>query len=838
MDNPELTYVGGVTQRCVSLAQGTLSPDMRVNYEFGLVLGVDEFRQEQMYFLHKDYLHNRALHGYGTVSGLRMTLEPSGGSDVKVNVFTGIGIDQCGRVFVVRNDQCAYMRAWFERQRNNEAADLTPGVKRLYVVATYDECPDALVSIAGQPCSSSQQSQVASRIRDSFQIALRWQPPAMPTWDAIQCFAELMADVRVEANLPQSQSDKAEIIELVRLLDDCDAVRERRAAPGFDSPLTSPVDSPIDTGSRYLYLPEATAQDDLDDIFRIWVTEVRPRLEPDVIACGFDSDDVETGVLLAEMRVMLDFDAAGNPVVTIPDEAVRDSGRPFLLGTQLIQELMMLGEGGSALPQREFATLNVRDNRSLMLWIHHPEPITMSGDFTQYLTLLVNGVERSGTIQPVSGFDNTYTLEVEGVIEAGARVELRFHLNQMRAGTDGRPTMPEIDPSLPGLEPVRPSLPGDLIPTRPGDLTPVIPGPGNRPGLPINTDPTLRRRLESLADARAIAGSTALLASIDLFGFDYVGRVEDTIVIYAIADSLPDVRQLLTMDTRSGPGLARPELLLWFHTEMPVLVPADAVKVRRIRGSNATDFQFDMAPAAGGANQPTEQWILRPRQAFLQDGDLIELIIDANLLQLSERMTVFEAMQRGQYTYVGHDGTGMIETFGVVDIPPTATGGLTEEEVRKMLDQVRTLSFATITEVERLDDFLLRCELWFHPDVIVDQPLARLQEPNFRVYMEAPEAGEIVQVEVQDLTRIGFNHFIALIDGSRLANLDKVPTYARFVFPLDEGNVIETRNGAFNLREYMQRFNIKFDGYFVNEQERREEALVIYVRLSGQGQRG
>ena len=93
-----------INQRCVSLATGVLSADLRVNYEFGLVLGVDEFKQEQLYFLDKDYLHNRALHGYGTVYGLKVeaTRPADDTQDVLITVEPGLGIDQCGRPILLR----------------------------------------------------------------------------------------------------------------------------------------------------------------------------------------------------------------------------------------------------------------------------------------------------------------------------------------------------------------------------------------------------------------------------------------------------------------------------------------------------------------------------------------------------------------------------------------------------------------------------------------------------------------------------------------------------------------------------------------------------------------
>ena len=42
----------------------TLDPHKRVCYSQGLVLGVDEFVQEELYFLEQHRRHARGLHGY------------------------------------------------------------------------------------------------------------------------------------------------------------------------------------------------------------------------------------------------------------------------------------------------------------------------------------------------------------------------------------------------------------------------------------------------------------------------------------------------------------------------------------------------------------------------------------------------------------------------------------------------------------------------------------------------------------------------------------------------------------------------------------------------------
>ena len=835
----ELISSGGVTRRCVSLAQGTLSPDMRVNYEFGMVLGVDDFRQEQRYFLHKEYLHNHALHGFGTVAGLRVVPEAAGSSDVKLTLTPGMGIDQCGRVFVVCNDQCAFLQAWFERERQQNPANLQPGAKRLYVVGTYDECPDALVTIAGQPCSSSEQNQVASRIRDSFQISLRWAPPAMPTWEAIQCFAELLADVRIEPDLPQSQSDKAEIIELVRLLDDCAAVRARRTVPTAYDQTGYGYGTDAEQARAYLYLPAETARANLDDIFRVWVTEVRPRLQPDVIACGLETEPIETGVLLAALEVQLDYDADDRPLVTLFDTepAVDDTQRPYLLSTQLIQQLLLPGGSGSGMrPQHEFATLHVRDNQSLLLWVHHPEPLNLAGDLASVMELFSNDAPLTGSIAAVTGFENVFSIQVNEIIPAGARIELRLRLNAVRVGMGAEQEV----------------APGEVIQPRPERDSGTIfqPGLGRRdpllptvrPGLRERLTPTAVRALHSLLEARAIAGSTPLLASLDLFGLDYIGRDGDVITMYTTAADLPDVREFVTATTLAE-NLPRPELRLWFHTDVPLVVPTAAVTATRIRGTAEIALDFDMLPFGGNGDSGSSMWVLRPRQIGLQRGDIVRLRFSTDQVLVGGAQLLTEAMHAGQYTFVGYDGVQQIETFHVVEIPVAPGGGISEEQVRELLRQVRTLPFVTITPLGWNRENQANFELWVHPNQFADEGEANLRDLTFRVYIEIPQTppvdggagggGAVVPVGIDDLNQFGGHHFNVRVNLERLFDFDtNQPTYVRFVFPLDEGNFISNREGDFaNLREYMERLNIKFDGYYAVEAETGQDVLMIYVRF-------
>ena len=379
-----------VMQRCAPLSSGVIGPDLRVNYTFGLVLGVDEFEQEDLYFRERDERHGRSLHGYGTDYGLDVTTSrpEAAPHDVEVRVSEGIALDQFGRPIVIRSAQCGRIGAWIAEQER-EARGASPdrdgspldahrgdsGEVTVYVVARYDSCLDALVPIPGNPCGSDDEVMAASRIRDSWNLELRWERPDMPAWDGVRALADLLLRVDIDESEPP-QSDEALLLEYVRAL-----------APGAPQPGTELPERPV--------IPRAEARVAFDRLITAWVTAVRPTIEPDLIA-----PDGEAAILLASVTVVpaTPFDPA-SPVITEfrpPDS----EGRPYLAPTQLIQELALLGGGGDAIvspqprPVRrtpiELATLGERggeggagrSGRRLVLWSHLAEPLELPASLT------------------------------------------------------------------------------------------------------------------------------------------------------------------------------------------------------------------------------------------------------------------------------------------------------------------------------------------------------------------------------------------------------------------------------------------------------------------------
>jgi hypothetical protein len=365
-----------VTQPCVSPDTGTLSPDLRVFYQYGMVLGLDDFVQEQTHNLGLDYHHERALHGYGTVYGLHVTTStpPDAPDDVTLTVEHGMAVDQRGRELTVPSAQCARLGAWLAAQEvaSPGTIDANLGISGelvVYVTAAYAECSDDLIPLPGQPCSTSSQVQKPSRLRDAWDIQLRWTPPAMPAWDAVRQLAQLLNSIQLVSGPDLSlASDEQAIIDAVLAL-------PSPAIPSGSRP--APVS---------YQLPADAADAVFDRIFTAWVTEVRPQLAPDLTA---PDPNWDSAILLATVTFTPQTPfSASSPVITSyadPD----DSGRPYLLHTGLIQELRLGGQAGAALAAspsppplvQQAVTLSSTVNSdgvpTLTAWFHLPDPVSL-----------------------------------------------------------------------------------------------------------------------------------------------------------------------------------------------------------------------------------------------------------------------------------------------------------------------------------------------------------------------------------------------------------------------------------------------------------------------------
>lgn len=300
-----------------------IDPDKRPFYSHGLVLGVGEFVQAETYLLERHRLHNRALHGYGTVCGLALDVR-GGDADPEISVSPGLAVNPQGIEIKVADAQCAQLNVWLANHREEVSgllgspAEGPPATVELNVVLCAAECLTDKVPVPTGPCQSLDRTMIASRIADDFRLELRTDlstPEQVEEW-AIRDLVTLISSIPV---LDQPGGLDAEgIAALVRTL-----------LPGGGAPVAP--------GSPGGHMTPDMAETLLRTAFLVWVTEVRPQLLPGGRGCAGEPP-AERCVLLGRVSFTvsesdLGFRVAG-PVTIDEDD------RPFLLQTRLLQEML------------------------------------------------------------------------------------------------------------------------------------------------------------------------------------------------------------------------------------------------------------------------------------------------------------------------------------------------------------------------------------------------------------------------------------------------------------------------------------------------------------------
>ena len=313
------------------------NPAKHVNFNVGMVLGVDDFTQEFAYLSGRDQWLARDLIGYGTVRGLNVRIEVDAIKGPRVVVEAGVALNPRGQLICVPAAQCAYLKDWVA----DHSADVTTHVSsppdsdlQLYVVLCYRNCPTDDVPIAGEPCRSEDKLMAPSRLSDDFVLELRLERPNQREEDAVRDFMAWLKQVhisQVDASTPLDQF--------------LQAIRDA-AAVWLASPLSSPPgDFMFGSPPGSLVINAADVSEYLRAAFRVWVTELRPRWIERWHGCAAthiegDAAGDEDCVLLAQLDVPLlpispgTFDIPNAPI------PVNQNDRPFLVHLRMLQEWM------------------------------------------------------------------------------------------------------------------------------------------------------------------------------------------------------------------------------------------------------------------------------------------------------------------------------------------------------------------------------------------------------------------------------------------------------------------------------------------------------------------
>ncbi len=321
-----------------------LDPHKRVRHFAGLVLGPEEFQQDQLYFMERDRLHQRALHGYGTVLGLGVRAEVNTAGKAEVHVDPGLAVTPRGESVCVAYAQCAVLDEWLEAHKKEIAAvgsppasppsfGSPPSALTLWVVLCSRECATDLVPVLGDPCRTAADATAPSRLADDFELKLVTTQPEHLEEAAVRVFGDLLRAIDVtDAGGPFLSPD--DLAALVRRI-------VPSGSPGIlptlgDLLLTASPPLTLSSPGGPLLVHPADAPAAFAGAWREWIAYVRPKLAGAAAGCA---NGGEPCVLLARLDFGLTSSVSGlqvdGPVV------VNDVDRPWLLHTRVLQELSL-----------------------------------------------------------------------------------------------------------------------------------------------------------------------------------------------------------------------------------------------------------------------------------------------------------------------------------------------------------------------------------------------------------------------------------------------------------------------------------------------------------------
>jgi hypothetical protein len=443
-------------------ATDTKAPDANkhVNYTLGMLLGVADFVQEHAYLIGRDRWLARDAIGYGTLSGLKLSFDkPAKGP--RVTVTSGTALTPRGQLVCVAPAQCGYVNDWLAANSSLIPALIgSPAGSHisLYLTLCYRECPVDLVPIPGEPCRSEDELRAPSRIADDFSLELRTTPPDQAEEDLVREFGAWLQALQFGGGGPYLTADQFETA--LR-----NAIVVAPSSPP-SSPLSSPVHLLFGSPLAGLKLDPALAGEYFRRAFRVWVTDLRPKVHALCSGgsgcCSAHDGDAPRNdecLLLARLDVPIVSIGSGEwRVDDLKDIAIDESRRPVVVHLRLLQELAgpafanvgvagitpvaagIVGLKGGLTLQPLFGGLSVTkvDDAHIKLKFNgYLQPLPNST--FQYITkAMVNGAVVKGPIVTVDSFaaDGIVLLVVSagGALPANTIDTLQFSVEISRIG--------------------------------------------------------------------------------------------------------------------------------------------------------------------------------------------------------------------------------------------------------------------------------------------------------------------------------------------------------------------------------------------------------------------
>jgi hypothetical protein len=296
-----------------------------------MVLGVDDYRQEFAYHSSRDKWIVRDFLGYGTLSGLAVSLEDTA-EGPRVRVTPGAAAAPSGQLICVGREQCGSLNAWLARKETKEklkpldgAVDPNHALLNLYLTLCYVDCAVAEVPIPGEPCRSDENLMAPSRIADDYALSFAFEPPPMAEAAAVDALETLWHNVAVGgvANSAAAYDDAMRKAEL-----------QLRIALGL-YPANAPVPPPADL--LQIAVPADAAARFRAAVRTLWVTRLRPLVAAQ--SCAAETLPAQDCVLLAQLWLPIVRPPGGAWQVDGTMTAITrdETSRPVLLSASIAQ---------------------------------------------------------------------------------------------------------------------------------------------------------------------------------------------------------------------------------------------------------------------------------------------------------------------------------------------------------------------------------------------------------------------------------------------------------------------------------------------------------------------
>lgn len=334
-----------------------LDPGQRVNFSFGMVLGVDDFRQEHAYLAARDERALRETIGYGVLSGLAVSAGPApvAADGDQVRVAPGLALLPDGHLVGVATEQCANLSAWRAAEIAKDGAAATRPT--VYVMLRYAEVSGTPVPIPGEPCRDESALTADARISDSFALDFSWVAPSLAEDNAVRAVVAWLRGIKVRKVLPSA-------VPMKQFQLDVEAGLRAAMAASWPASVSPPLaatpalaePSSLGLPPVELVIPRAAYAAYLNAAFEVWVRRLRAEVMAHHGPVPAAEIGAERGLLLAAVDVL---SVAGVPPAAELPRA-RLLGRPQLLHLRLLQE-WLLRDGSQDAPREAHYLLGKGD---------------------------------------------------------------------------------------------------------------------------------------------------------------------------------------------------------------------------------------------------------------------------------------------------------------------------------------------------------------------------------------------------------------------------------------------------------------------------------------------